>query len=392
METAKTEEPAPPLREPSVTPRTPPASPHDDLEFSDADDLQEKSPQSAQISQKSPAEPDTLMEGRDVRQSLGKLLGGKGTNQPPRNETAHEEVIEIIDEDPKAAVRNKAIKNAVLTPPAAEQVTDADQKIVNVDQISEISGLILPKGVSFKVEELKLHGRISAFEGTGTLPPDFDEIWKKNFSTAGFKDLDIAEAAAEAKPRIEAKKFGLSRLFKAVHATIEEYDPKKHGPLVDISFKPQPGVEEVEIYPVNPPYAYIQIIYDHSTHEYTYKVLEPVLTEPEADLLKELKERLFETLDINTKDISKEEAGIRLRAAAMDVIQDFGIKLNPVQRETILYNMHKEFLGDGLIDAIMHDKYIEDISCDGVHSSLFVVSLQLRVNEDNPELFECRRT
>jgi len=30
-------------------------------------------------------------------------------------------------------------------------------------------------------------------------------------------------------------------------------------------------------------------------------VLEPVLTGPEADLLKELKERLFETLDINTK-------------------------------------------------------------------------------------------
>ena len=56
------------------------------------------------------------------------------------------------------------------------RLRNADQKIVNVDQISEISGLILPKGVSFKVEELKLHGRISAFEGTGTLPPDFDEI------------------------------------------------------------------------------------------------------------------------------------------------------------------------------------------------------------------------
>ena len=67
----------------------------------------------------------------------------------------------------------------------------------------------------------------------------------------------------------------------------------------------------MEIYPVNPPYAYIRIIYDHSTHEYTYQVLEPVLTEPEKDLLKELKERLFETLDINTKDISKEEAGIK---------------------------------------------------------------------------------
>ena len=101
-------------------------------------------------------------------------------------------MIEIIDEDPKAAVRAKSIKKVTSPPEAAvEQVTDADQKIINVDQISDISGLILPKGVSFKIDELKLHGRISAFEGTGTLPPDFDEIWKKNFSTAGFKDLDI---------------------------------------------------------------------------------------------------------------------------------------------------------------------------------------------------------
>ena len=59
------------------------------------------------------------------------------------------------------------------------------------------------------------------------------------------------------------------------------------------------------MYPVNEPFAYVRIIYDHFTHEYTYQVIEPVLSEPEKDLLKELKERLFETLDINTKDISK---------------------------------------------------------------------------------------
>ncbi len=381
IDASKTEEPAPVVRESSVPARTgSPASLHDDLEFSDADDLQEKSPQTLQTPQNLRAEPDNLMDGRDVRESLGKLLGGSGSKQPPvssprDDKTKEQDVVEIIDEDPKAALRGLANKNVASADLVAdEQVTDAGQKIVNVDQVSDISGLILPKGVSFKIEELKLHGRISAFEGTGNLPPDFDEIWKKNFSTAGFKDLDIStDTGLEAKKRLaEPKKFGLSRLFKAVHATLEEYDPKKHGPLVDISFRPQPGIEEVEIYPVNPPYAYIQIIYDHSTHEYTYRVLEPVLTEPEIDLLKELKERLFETLDINTKDISKEEAGIKLRAAANDVIQDFGIRLTPVQREIILYNMHKEFLGDGLIDAIMHDKYIEDISCDGVHASLFV--------------------
>ena len=371
----------PPARQPSAADRSGISSPgFDDLVFSDADDLQGKTPQSVKPPQKPPAGPDREITGKDVRESLGKLLANMGTNQPqdssPRPvKTEKEPEIEIIDEDPKAALRIKSVKTA--TPAASvesELLTDAEKGIINVDQISEISGLILPKGVSFKIDELQLHGRISSFEGTGTLPPDFDEIWKKNFSTAGFKDLDIGADIDidKIKSKVEQKKFGFGSLFKAIHTTLEEYDPKKHGPLVDITFKPQAGVEEIEIYPVNPPYAYIQIVYDHATHEYTYVVLEPTLTDPEKELLKELKERLFETLDINTKDISKEEAGIRLRAAATDIILDFGIKLTPLQREVILYNMHKDFLGDGLIDSIMHDKYIEDISCDGVNTSLFV--------------------
>jgi flagellar protein FlaI len=348
----------------------------DDLVFSEADDSQGKTPRSVTH----PGGADKEITGKDVRDSLGKLLANMGTNQPQDStphplKTEKKQEIEIIDEDPKAALRTKSVKTATPTASAeSDIVTEADKGIVNVDQLSEISGLILPKGVSFKIDELQLHGRISSFEGTGTLPPDFDDIWKKNFSTAGFKDLDIGSDIDidKIKSKVEPKKFGFGSLFKAIHSTLEEYDPKKHGPLVDITFKPQPGIEEIEIYPVNAPYAYIQIIYDHATHEYTYRVIEPVLSDPEKELLKELKERLFETLDINTKDISKEEAGIRLRAAATDIILDFGIKLTPLQREVILYNMHKDFLGDGLIDSVMHDKYIEDISCDGVNTSLFV--------------------
>ncbi len=352
-------------------------SPHDIAQFS-AENQQKKTRLPSSMSQSTPSSSDSEMGEKNEEESFEKLLARVAVSQPQASRDSlqkdqKENDIEIIDDDPKAVVRPKSIKTSSPSP-EIESVTDADKKIVNVDQISDFSGLILPKGVSFKIDELKLHGRISAFEGTGTLPPDFDEIWKKNFSTAGFKDLDIEAniGLEQIKPKSEPKKSWFSSLFKAIHTTLEEYDPKKHGPLVDISFKPSPGIEEVEIYPVNPPYAYIQIIYDHATHEYTYSVLEPLLTDPEKELLRELKERLFETLDINTKDISKEEAGIKLRAAATDIILDFGIKLTPVQREIILYNMHKDFLGDGLIDAVMHDKYIEDISCDGVNTSLFV--------------------
>jgi archaeal flagellar protein FlaI len=340
-------------------------------------------------SREEPRGRETEAGGSDFRSSPGEPLArmsaaatpDEAPEMPPRPPAKEEPepAIEIIDEDPRASLwkkkfprKAKAVEEAEV--PVARE-TDADEKIVTVDQISDISGLILPKGATFQIDELRLHGHMTSFEGTGSsvLPAEFAEIWKKEFSSAGFKDLDIDEEIAAEKEKLKPapKKFSVSSLFAAIRTEEEEYDPKQHGPLVDLTFDAKPGIEEMEMYPVNEPYAYIRIIYDHSTHEYTYQVLEPILTEPEKDLLKEIKERLFDTLDINTKDLSREEARKKLRASTNDIIQDFGIRLSPAQKEKIHYNMHKDFLGDGLIDPIMHDKYIEDISCDGVHTPLF---------------------
>ncbi|MGB7993688.1 MAG: type II/IV secretion system ATPase subunit [Methanoregula sp.] len=307
---------------------------------------------------------------------------------PPEKKSPHkvteslpEPIVEIIEEDPRESKTSKFFKKKKAVKSEGEEgnaadviVSDADERIISADQISEYSGLILPKGATFQIDEINLHGRMHSFEstGSGSLPPELADVWKREFSSAGFKDLE-SELNLE-KEKIDqaaTKKSGFAALFGAIRQTTVDYDPKLHGPLVDLSFDIKPGVEEMEMYPVNEPYAYVRVIYDHSTHEYTYQVIEPVLSEPEKDLLKEIKERLFETLDINTKDISKEEARRRLRSSVDDILSDYGIKLSPVQREKILYNMHKDFLGDGLIDAIMHDKYIEDISCDGVNTPLF---------------------
>jgi flagellar protein FlaI len=365
--------------------------PRDSL-FSDADDQSEPPPVPPEPSLNSK---DT--RSRDMRETLGKMLArgaapaaesgpapsapspvpARTDSRPSSPPSVEEEVVEIFDEDPKAALRKgKPSKKVVYdTQEEIPAVADGDEKIISVDQITDLSGLILPKGATFKIDEINLHGRINEFEGTGTsaLPAEFAEIWKKEFSTAGFKDLDIDEEILKERTKVkpEVKKFGLGSIFRAIRAEPEEYDPKVHGPLVDLSFVPKPGIEEMEMYPVNEPYAYIRITYDHSTHEYMYHVLEPELSDPEKDLLKEIKERLFETLDINTKDISKEDARQKLRTAANDIMTDFGLNLSPLEREKIHYNMYKDFLGDGLIDPIMHDKYIEDISCDGVHTPLF---------------------
>jgi flagellar protein FlaI len=362
----------------------PEESPLQQEKSDDFDDLLEDIPP-AKLVPESP-----VLSGDEVRAVLGKIMGQPATTPlppsspeeppaPPATEPPKEQTVEIIEEDPRDHRasqffrKKKAAKAGTQSAQAEESpVSDADERIISADQISDFSGLILPKGATFQIDEINLHGRVNAFESTGTLPPELAEIWKREFSTAGFKDLESELTIDKDRTdRGTAKKSRFAALFSAIRSENVDYDPKVHGPLVDLSFESKPGIEVMEMYPVNEPYAYVRVIYDHSTHEYTYQVIEPILSEPEKDLLKELKERLFETLDINTKDISKEEARNQLRHSIDDILADYGIKLNPVQREKLLYNMHKDFLGDGLIDAIMHDKYIEDISCDGVNTPLF---------------------
>jgi len=84
MEASNKEGPALPVRQPAEPARTRASIPvQNDLEFSDADDLQEKTRQSVEQPQKPPAEPGDVIGRSDVRESLGVLLANSGTSQPP---------------------------------------------------------------------------------------------------------------------------------------------------------------------------------------------------------------------------------------------------------------------------------------------------------------------
>ncbi len=245
--------------------------------------------------------------------------------------------------------------------------------VISIDQIDDLSGLILPRGASFEIDELKIRDRGSIFSPKGTegIPFQSEELRKSDISQSGMRTITQEAAGVEAEGE---KKSAFSKLniLAVIRHEVVEYNPRIHGPMVNLKWRPKPGMEEIELYPVNEPYAYVRVIYDHATHEYTYEVMEPELSPAEIDLFHEIKERIFERLDINTTDVIEDFAKKTLRNATDDIIADFGIKLTPLEREKILYEMYKEFLGNGKIDPIMHDRYIEDISCDGVNTHLFV--------------------
>ncbi|MDN7025207.1 secretion system protein E [Methanoculleus sp. FWC-SCC1] len=270
-------------------------------------------------------------------------------------------------------ILNRA-RNIKRSSPAPENVDDEEAGVISVDELGHLADLILPKSATFDIDELQISRNIHHFEFAedARVASEFDDIFSRTFSATAISEA--AEGAVAVPDDTEQSRFGRLRKVRLpkIRQIVEEYDPAVHGPLVDLSFRPPVGVEEIEAYAVNEPYAYIRVIYDSASHEYTYTVIEPVLNPAEMELLGEIKERLFETLDISARDMTRKTARKALRDASDSIIGDYGIKLSPAEREKILYNVEREFLGDGLIDAIMHDKYIEDISCDGVNSTIFV--------------------
>jgi flagellar protein FlaI len=309
---------------------------------------------------------DNSMEGRPEKQ------GSFSISPVDLDEGSPAQPIDVPSDD-RAMVKGDAKKTRW-----SDEDDRGERSIVNVDEVGDFSDMILPQGATFEVEELHLGSGSSAFDlaDMGTVLSEIDEIWQPGFPNIPFGAEELSRLSTEKEAAGEGAGAGgfMNKigLFKTIREKNEEYDPRIHGPLVDLTMKAVQGQEEVELYPVNEPFAYVRIIYDNSTHEHVYQIIEPELNTAERELLEELEMRLFETLDVNTKDITYEAARKALRDAVDEIIHDYGIKLTAVSREKILYNIEKEFLGDGRIDPIMHDKYIEDISCDGLGTPIFV--------------------
>jgi flagellar protein FlaI len=132
-----------------------------------------------------------------------------------------------------------------------------------------------------------------------------------------------------------------------------------------------PDVDEVEISPIVDPYTYVRIEYDNVGGEYTYKVIEPTLSEDERSLLEVLKSALVMTLNLANESADEEKEEILARALDR-LLKDFGVSLHPLSRERILYYLKRDFIGFGVIDVMMIDQDVEDASCDGVNIPLFI--------------------
>ena len=149
--------------------------------------------------------------------------------------------------------------------------------------------------------------------------------------------------------------------------------------------------EELDTYPVQPPYSYVRVLFDKRDYSRFYYVVEPKATKQELDDLETIKEVLQRALNINreTMDESQDEF---LKQAVDDILDRYRLKSRKSNRDKIHYYIERDLIGYGKVDTMMHDPNIEDVSCDGPGVEIFVYHRRfesLRTNvmwEDELEL------
>lgn len=133
-----------------------------------------------------------------------------------------------------------------------------------------------------------------------------------------------------------------------------------------------PNHEVLEIYPVQDPYSFIRIIYDTQENEHLYQVIEPTLSEKDRKLLAEVKDALSRTLTYEFDRITDMTKDEYLRQCVESFVRSRGIKMGAIDRKRLEYYIIRDFIGNSVVDVMVRDDEIEDISCDGYGIPLYI--------------------
>jgi len=115
-------------------------------------------------------------------------------------------------------------------------------------------------------------------------------------------------------------------------------------------------------------FAYAHIYFDTAANELVYHVVEPGL-EGNTKVLEDIKEYIQDKLDVNFAQIRKTEAVKYITDIFNNALKYFKVRSDV---EILRYYVIRDFIGLEIIEPLMQDKNIEDISCDGVNIPIYV--------------------
>jgi flagellar protein FlaI len=194
----------------------------------------------------------------------------------------------------------------------------------------------------------------------GVTPPDADE------TTPG---ADVEQSPESTLEVLRRRIVRTLQMLRGSRIDVETYSPSEHGTLTSYHVGEQ--YEEVDRYWVNPPYAFVAILYEPEANEHRYQVVEPNLEDHERTVLDMLFEDIRAPL-IYRRDVTGENVEEILQEELRERLEEYGAKLGMNSFHKLYYYLHRAFRGYGKIDPLMKDSHIEDVSCDGYDLPIYV--------------------
>ncbi len=165
-------------------------------------------------------------------------------------------------------------------------------------------------------------------------------------------------------------KLGLSRRKNV--GPVEKAQQKKAEAPIRYPFTGAPVPSQgrlVERYGLNNPFAYASIIDDVTATVRKYYLDEVPLTQPEAKVYTYILDKLESELTVPRTEVDPRKY---FAEQAKRIVAKYGIKVTPIPWSKILYFAERDLVGFGVLDALLRDPNIEDISVDGLGKPLFV--------------------
>lgn len=117
--------------------------------------------------------------------------------------------------------------------------------------------------------------------------------------------------------------------------------------------------------------AYANIRWDNNLGSLLYNVVEPKLSPEDMKLVEEIKKDIEDRLDVDFSKLGDVRAKKLLSDEIKNTLANFpSVSMSKVP--AIQYNIEKEIFGLGVIEPLMKDPEIEDISCDGVNIPIYI--------------------
>lgn len=150
---------------------------------------------------------------------------------------------------------------------------------------------------------------------------------------------------------------------------------KADGPAFEVGeiSLPRHGVPLTEIdvtYEIKAPFQYAHLYYNGE--ELVHEGIEPPLTDGEQKYLKII-ELAFERMSSSEiLIVDEKERTMALEDRFSMIIRIYRLNLTQPQKDKLFYYLLKKYIGYGKIDLLMNEPYVEDITCNGPNTNIYI--------------------